>query len=344
MNQERTTSREIVEKDTRFGAQQPDNAPKKTKMDRFLGGIEYLGNKLPEPFALFLILFLITAVISTVMARMGLEVQIPGAEESVKIKGFFTGEGLAWFTTNLGPNYLGFPPLVTVLPIMLAVGVAERTGMLSALIRKLFGSANRAVLPYAVGLIGVTASIMADASFVVVPPLAAMVFKAAGRHPVAGLLGGFAAVGAGYSTALVPTSLDALFAGITNAVMETLPWIEATEVNPVSNYYFNIAASITLGLIAGFITDKVLEPRMHKLNVPQEMADGEPEDVDAHGNTISAQLTKQESRGLVYTGVAVIALTAVFLFAVLVPDSPWRNEEGGFLPKSPLLQLSLIHI
>ena len=338
MNQERTTSREIVEKDTRFGAQQPDNAPKKTKMDRFLGGIEYLGNKLPEPFALFLILFLITAVISTVMARMGLEVQIPGAEESVKIKGFFTGEGLAWFTTNLGPNYLGFPPLVTVLPIMLAVGVAERTGMLSALIRKLFGSANRAVLPYAVGLIGVTASIMADASFVVVPPLAAMVFKAAGRHPVAGLLGGFAAVGAGYSTALVPTSLDALFAGITNAVMETLPWIEATEVNPVSNYYFNIAASITLGLIAGFITDKVLEPRMHKLNVPQEMADGEPEDVDAHGNTISAQLTKQESRGLVYTGVAVIALTAVFLFAVLVPDSPWRNEEGGFLPKSPLLQ------
>ena len=338
MNQERTTSGEIVEKDTRFGAQQPDNAPKKTKMDRFLGGIEYLGNKLPEPFALFLILFLITAVISTVMARMGLEVQIPGAEESVKIKGFFTGEGLAWFTTNLGPNYLGFPPLVTVLPIMLAVGVAERTGMLSALIRKLFGSANRAVLPYAVGLIGVTASIMADASFVVVPPLAAMVFKAAGRHPVAGLLGGFAAVGAGYSTALVPTSLDALFAGITNAVMETLPWIEATEVNPVSNYYFNIAASITLGLIAGFITDKVLEPRMHKLNVPQEMADGEPEDVDAHGNTISAQLTKQESRGLVYTGVAVIALTAVFLFAVLVPDSPWRNEEGGFLPKSPLLQ------
>ena len=318
-----------------------DSSPpqKKTAMDRVLGTIEAVGNKLPEPFTLFLILFLITAVISTVMAYFGAEVAVPGEDESVKIKGFFTGEGLAWFTTTLGQNYLGFPPLVTVLPIMLAVGVSERSGMLSALIRKLFGSANRSVLPYAVGIIGVTGSIMADAAFVVIPPLAAMVFKAAGRHPVAGLLGGFAAVGAGYSTALVPTSLDALFAGITNAVMETLPSMDATEVNPVSNYYFNIAASIILGLACGFIIDRILEPRMHKLDVPQEMVEGDDGmNRDADGNEISVELTKPERRGLMWAGVATLIVTAIILFAVLIPDSPWRNEEGGFLPKSPLLQ------
>ena len=318
-----------------------DSSPpqKKTAMDRLLGTIEAVGNKLPEPFTLFLILFLITAVISTVMAYFGAEVAVPGEDESVKIKGFFTGEGLAWFTTTLGQNYLGFPPLVTVLPIMLAVGVSERSGMLSALIRKLFGSANRSVLPYAVGIIGVTGSIMADAAFVVIPPLAAMVFKAAGRHPVAGLLGGFAAVGAGYSTALVPTSLDALFAGITNAVMETLPSMDATEVNPVSNYYFNTAASIILGLACGFIIDRILEPRMHKLDVPQEMVEGDDGmNRDADGNEISVELTKPERRGLMWAGVATLIVTAIILFAVLIPDSPWRNEEGGFLPKSPLLQ------
>ncbi len=318
-----------------------DSSPpqKKTAMDRVLGTIEAVGNKLPEPFTLFLILFLITAVISTVMAYFGAEVAVPGEDESVKIKGFFTGEGLAWFTTTLGQNYLGFPPLVTVLPIMLAVGVSERSGMLSALIRKLFGSANRSVLPYAVGIIGVTGSIMADAAFVVIPPLAAMVFKAADRHPVAGLLGGFAAVGAGYSTALVPTSLDALFAGITNAVMETLPSMDATEVNPVSNYYFNIAASIILGLVCGFIIDRILEPRMHKLDVPQEMVEGDDGmNRDTDGNEISVELTKPERRGLMWAGVATLIVTAIILFAVLIPDSPWRNEEGGFLPKSPLLQ------
>jgi len=321
--------------------------PRETKSrgigDRILTGIETLGNKLPEPFTLFLILFLITGVASTIMAIQGIQVAVPGSDEDLTIKGLFTGEGLTWLTTTMGENYIGFPPLVTVLPILLATGVAERTGMLSALIRKLFGSAKKWILPYAVGVVGVTASIMADAAFVVVPPLAAMVFKAAGRHPVAGLLGGFAAVGAGYSTALFPTSLDALFAGITNAVMATLPGIATTEVNPVSNYYFNIASAIILGLLAGFITDRVLEPRMIRQDIPtEESLEGEDAsqrgDRDTEGNELSPTLTRQENRGLVASLVAALVLTVVFLWAFLIPESPWRNEEGSFLPQSPLLQ------
>lgn len=303
--------------------------------DKFLNGVEKLGNKLPTPFSLFLILFLITALVSSIMAWMNVSVIVPGSEEELFVKGLFTAEGLVWLTTNLGANYIGFPPLVTVLPILLAVGIAERSGMLSALIRKLFGSAKRFVLPYAVGVIGVTASVMADAAFVVVPPLAAMVFKAAGRHPVAGLLGGFAAVGAGYSTALVPTSLDALFAGITNAVMQTLPGIETTEVNPVSNYYFNIASSIVLGVLCGFIIDKVLEPRMWKQKVTTEYA--VTEDSTPATEEISATLSPQENRALAVSLWATLFAAIIVLIVVLIPNSPWRNEEGAFLPKSPLL-------
>ena len=225
-----------------------DNQSTGTKwLDKFLNGIEYLGNKLPEPFTIFLGLFLLTGILSTIFAWQNITFQVPGSDEVQEIHGLFTGEGMTWLTTTMGENYLGFPPLVTVLPILLGVGIAERSGMLSALIRKLFGSARPAVLPYAVGVIGVTGSVMGDAAFVVIPPLAAMVFKAANRHPVAGLLGGFAAVGAGYSTALVPTSLDALFAGISTAVMETLPDFDFQEVTAVSNYFFNIASSIVLG-------------------------------------------------------------------------------------------------
>lgn len=309
-------------------------------VDKFLNGVELIGNKLPEPFTLFLLLFLITGLMSSIMAWNGVTVEVPGTGEQQAVKGLFTGEGMTWLTTNMGANYLGFPPLVTVLPILLAVGVAERSGMLSALIRKLFGSAKPWALPYAVGIIGVTGSIMADAAFVVIPPLAAMVFKAAGRHPVAGLIGGFASVGAGYSTALVPTSLDALFAGITNAVMETLPGTEYSDVNAVSNYYFNIAASILLGLLAGFIVDKVIEPRMWKQDVPTELVQGDKTrgDTDAEGNPLTAELTAKEAKGLVWAVVAAVVLSALIFFATLPSDSPWRNEEGGFLPKSPLLQ------
>lgn len=201
--------------------------------DRLLNGVERLGNKLPEPFMLFLVLFLITGLVSTGMALADVSVTVPGTDEPTVIKGLFTGEGLTWLTSSLGENYVGFPPLKTVLPILLAIGIAEHSGMLSAAVRKLFGSSPAWLLPYVVGLVGVVSSIMADSAFVVVPPLAALVFKAAGRHPVAGLLGGFAAAGAGYSTNLFPTSLDALFAGITTSVMGALPGYEFDPVNPV---------------------------------------------------------------------------------------------------------------
>ncbi|MEX3515669.1 MULTISPECIES: AbgT family transporter [unclassified Corynebacterium] len=319
-----------------------ESGGKRGLLDRFLSGVEYVGNKLPEPFTIFVILFLITGVASTVMAWMDVAVQVPGSDEVSEVNGLFTGEGLAWLTTTMAENYIGFPPLLTVLPILLAVGVAERSGMLSALIRQLFGSARPALLPYAVGVIGVTASVMGDSAFVVVPPLAAMVFKAAGRHPVAGLIGGFAAVGAGYSTALVPTSLDALFAGITNAVMDTLPGAGYSTVTPLSNYFFNVASSVVLGLVAGYIIDRILEPRMRAQNVPEDesvdAADAaERGDRDAEGNALTANLEPKERKALWLSLLAGLVLTAVILAAVLIPGSPWRNGEGGFLPKSPLL-------
>lgn len=302
---------------------------------RMLDGVEKIGNKLPEPFTLFLALFLITGVVSTAMAMAGVSVEVPGKEgpETIAIKGLFTGEGLAWFTTMLGDNYIGFPPLVTVLPILLAVGVAEKTGMLAAMVRVAFGSSPRWLLPYAVGLVGVTGSIMADSAFVVIPPLAALVFKAAGRHPVAGLLGGFAAVGAGYSTALVPTSLDALFAGITTSVMNSLPGQDYAAVNPVSNYWFNIASSIALALVCGFIISRVLEPQLERTNSPREMVDEDTDD----GNQLSQYLKPAEKKALIASLIFGAILTVIMVWAVMIPNSPWRNEDGGFLPKSPLL-------
>ena len=306
--------------------------------DRILDGVERLGNKLPEPFMLFLILFAVTGIVSTAMAWAGVEVTVPGSDESTVIKGLFTGEGMTWLTANLGINYIGFPPLVTVMPILLAIGIAQHSGLLAAAIRKLFGTSPAWMLPYVVGFVGVVASIMADSAFVVIPPLAALVFKAAGRHPVAGLLGGFAAAGAGYSTNIFPTSLDALFAGITTSVMGALPGFEFTPVNPVSNWFFNIASSIILGFVAGFVIDRLVEPRIVRMGISRDEipVDGEASD-PTDAEHMRAKLSPAENRGLLVAVLSAAVLTAAFLYAVLIPDSPWRNEDGGFLPTSPLL-------
>ncbi|WP_344351081.1 AbgT family transporter, partial [Catellatospora coxensis] len=170
--------------------------------------------------------------------------------------------------------------------------------------------------------------------------------------------GEFAATGAGYSTSIVPTSLAALFAGITTSVMETLPGVEYQAVNPVSNYYFNIVASIVLAIIAGFIIDKLIEPNMVRKGVPRDYVDATKqgldkkyqaktvaysensvtaEEVEAAQKEMNPKLEPAEKKGLLWALLAALALTAVILVAVLIPDSPWRNEDGGFLPKSPLL-------
>lgn len=307
--------------------------------DKILNGVERAGNKLPEPFMLFLILFAVTGVVSTAMALADVEVTVPGSDEAVVIKGLFTGEGMTWLTTTLGENYIGFPPLVTVLPILLAIGISQHSGLLAAAIRKLFGSSPSWMLPYVVGFVGVVSSIMADSAFVVVPPLAALVFKAAGRHPVAGLLGGFAAAGAGYSTNIFPTSLDALFAGITSSVMDALPDFEFTAVNPVSNWFFNIASSLILGFVAGFIIDRILEPRLNRQGIGRDeiTEEGEVATSGESAEQMRAELTPAENKGLIAAVIAAAVLTAIVLAATLVPSSPWRNEDGGFLPKSPLL-------
>lgn len=315
--------------------------------DRFLNTIERLGNKLPDSFFLFLTLFCVLAVVSSLMAWAKVTVTLPGTTKATPIKGLFTGEGLTWLTSNLGPNYLGFPPLVTVLPILLAVGMAEKTGFLVCALKALLKSAPRWVLPYFVGFVGVIGSVMADSAFVIVPPLAAILFQAARRHPVAGLLGGFAATGAGYSTSVVVTSLDALFAGITTAVTKGLP-NPGQPVTPVSNLYFNIIASVILGLVAGLLIDKVLEPRMWKLKVPttetrtdNDVAAGhmllQTQESAPAPKGVTAELTSLERKGLRWATVVMLAAAVGIVVAVAIPNSPWRNEAGHYLPKSPLL-------
>ncbi|OZM84057.1 AbgT family transporter [Pseudonocardia sp. MH-G8] len=328
------------------------------RLDRALDWIERTGNRLPEPFILFAWLTLVVAVLSSVMAAFGVTVTIPGEAESTPVRGAFSGDGLEFFFTGLAENFIGFPPLRTVVTIMLAVGLAERTGMLAALIRLAFSRAPRWMLPYALGFIGVSGSVMADSAFIIIPPLAAIVFRAAGRHPVAGLIGGFAAAGAGYSTSLFITSLDALFAGITNSVAATLP-MAATTVTPISNYFFNIVSAIVLSLLAGLIIDRVVEPGLVRSQFPDTEVDrddvvgddvvgdddvvnekpaaGGKDDADPMAEPVSATVTPAERRGLRVAGITLLLLTVAVLALVLVPGSPLRNDTGGYLPKSPLL-------
>ncbi len=321
-------------------------------LSRVLGSIERAGNKLPDPFMLFVYLFAAFAILSTIVAALGVTIEIPGAEEALPVRAAFSGEGLLFLLENMVENFVGFPPLGTVLVILLGVGLAERTGLLESVVRAAFSKAPRWLLPYAVAFVGVNANIASDASFVVVPPLAALVFLAAGRHPVAGLICGFASVGAGYSAGVFIASIDALLSGISTVAADALPASESITVTPVDNYFFSAASAIVLPLIAGFLTDKVVEPRLGRYepvsrhnaesaegaDTGRDAAAGDVVQGDAQNSGTEAEhgLSPQARRGLRITGVVVLVYAVVVVGGALLPASVLRNESGGFIP-SPLL-------
>ncbi|WP_376771330.1 AbgT family transporter [Streptomyces boluensis] len=303
-----------------------------------MGVIERAGNKLPHPVLLFVGLFLIIGAVSTVLAATGATVQVPGQDETLQVKGLFTGEGVRWLLENFIPNFTGFPSLGTVLLMMAAVGVAEKTGLLETAVRASIARAPKRLLPYLVAFVACQAHLMSDVAILVIPPLAALAFKNAGRNPIAGLIGGFACVCAGYAAGFSIGALDALYTGITHQAAAVLPGGDSAPTHILINYFYTAAASCVLALIGGFLIARVLEPRLPQPDPAAEAlaesadgVDGHPQDDDA-----SVTVTARQRTGLIRSGLAVLLYAAVVVTCWLLPGSPLRGEGGALVP-SPVL-------
>jgi aminobenzoyl-glutamate transport protein len=295
-------------------------------VDRVLAGIERVGNRLPNPVLLFLGLFILLGLVSTVLAQLAVTIAVPGTDRTVAVQGLLSGEGAAWLLQNLVKNFAEFPPIAAVLVMMMAVGLAEKTGLLETLMRGTLARAPRWLLPYAVAVVACQAHMMSDVASIVLPPLAAMLFKSAGRHPVAGLIGGFACVGAGYAAGFTVGSLDALYIGITQKAAAILPQTLGLELHLLVNYFFTGTSSLALGLVGGLLIARVLEPRLG-------LYDGAGPD-DAGDRPV--ELRPEQRRGLLLAALVVGAYVAVVLVGWLVPGSPLRGEGGALVP-SPVL-------
>ncbi|MGW7087095.1 AbgT family transporter [Streptomyces sp. NPDC054871] len=311
-----------------------DGPPRRTVLDKVLNGIERAGNKLPHPVLLFLGLFLIIGTVSTVLAATDTTVTVPGEDKTLAVKGLFSGEGVRWLLENFIPNFTGFPSLGTVLLMMAAVGVAEKTGLLETAVRASIARAPRRLLPYLVAFVSCQAHLMSDVAILVIPPLAALAFKNAGRNPIAGLIGGFACVCAGYAAGFSIGALDALYTGITHQAAAVVPGGESAPTHILINYFYTAAASCVLALIGGFLISRVLEPRLPH---PDPAADPEAGPaVEEDSVTVTVTVTARQRTGLLRSGLAVLLYAAVVVTCWLLPGSPLRGEGGALVP-SPVL-------
>jgi aminobenzoyl-glutamate transport protein len=300
------------------------------RLSGVLGLVERLGNKLPNPFLLFVGLLLLIAVASTVVAAFHVTVNVPGVKEAVPVRAALAPDGLVALMDGAIDNFVTFPALGPVLVVVLGVGVAQGTGGLEAAVRLVFSRVPRGAVPYVVALVACQGHVMSDASFLVIPPLAALVFLAVGRHPLAGLIGAYACTATGYGGGLLMGTLDASLAGITQKAASLLPAGQDFHGNIAMNYYFGVAAGLILPIVGGLLIDKVLEPRLGPWR-------GES------AETGGVRVSQGEKRAVLVAAGAVVVFGVLLAVAWLLPGSPLQGEGGTLIP-SPLLSNLVIAI
>lgn len=295
-----------------------NETPQKESSRGFLGKIENIGNKLPHPAMLFVILALIIIVISEIVARSGISATYfdarVGEDVTVNAISLLNGEGLSYIFNSATSNFTGFAPLGTVLVAMLGVGVAEWSGLIGDSLKKLVKSVPTALLTSVVVFAGIISNIASDAGYVVVIPLGAIVFAGAGRHPIAGLAAAFAGVSGGFSANLLIGPTDALLTGITNAALESAG-IDYT-MTVTGNWYFMIVSSFVLTVVGTIITEKIIEPKLGEYTGSYK-PDDEP-------------LTDLQMKGLKLAGLSVLIYVAIIAFLLVPENAPLRalNDEG----------------
>jgi aminobenzoyl-glutamate transport protein len=295
----------------------PETTAPRGWVARSLDVVERVGNKLPDPAVLFLLLMFAVWVVSWLMSGISFDAVDPRTGDPIQIRNLLTGTALTEFTSSMVNTFVTFPPLGVVLVAMLGLGVAEHTGLISATLRAVLSVTPKMLLTPALVAVGVLSHVAVDAGYVLVIPLGAVIFYAAGRHPLAGIAAAFAGVSGGFSaTFFVPSSLDPLLSGLTQVAANlTDPTV---VVNPLNNYYFTTASTFLVILVGWFLTDKVIEPRLR--NTP---VDGDPVDMPR----LDA-LTDREKRGLGWATVSMVLTAIVFVISLWPETSAWRAPEG----------------
>lgn len=285
--------------------------------------IERIGNKVPNPFLLFVWLIVVLMIATALLSWFHVSVKNPATGEIIQVKNLLSVAGLQWILPNIIKNFSGFTPLGSILALMIGAGLAEKVGLLQALMHKMASFVSARYASYMVLFIAFFSHISSDAALVVMPPLGALMFIAVGRHPVAGLLAAIAGVASGFTANLLIVTTDVLLSGISSEAAKMVS--DTVHVSVVDNWFFMASSVIVLTLAGGLLTDKFVEPRL-----PAWQGEGREDALQ--------KLTPLQDRGLKWSGLAALIFIALVALLVVPDGAPLRDPRAGTIIPSPFIQ------
>lgn len=291
-------------------------------LNRFINVVEKGGNALPHPAALFAILGVLTLVVSGVGYLAGWQGMNPANGETIKVVNLMSVEGLHRILLGMVDNYTGFAPLGIVMVAMLGIGVAESSGLIKASVNALLSKAPRRSVTFMVVFTGIMSNMASDLGYILIIPLAGVIFHSLGRHPIAGMSAAFAGVSGGFSANLLIGTIDPLLAGLSTEAARIID--PGYYVMPTANYYFMAGSTFMISFAGTWVTNVWVEPRLGKYT-----GDIEKEPI--------IPLSQSEKRGLSWVGVLCLGWAIIFS-AGLVPDHGFLRGGDNSILHSPLLK------
>ena len=340
-------------------------AAEKPKSGGWLGTIERIGNKVPHPVLMFFYLIIGVIVLSAILDLMGVSVteqiavpvptqetpnfyedstepievfptdpydtQYEIQEQTIAIRSLLTTEGIRFIFTSFVANFAGFSVVAVVFVAMMGAGVAEESGLMTALIHKLVGVSPRWALSFIIILVGVLSSVATDAGYLILIPLAAAAFLSVKRNPLVGLAAAYGGVGAIFAINILIAPIDAMLTEITN---EAIGLAGGEPITIVSNLYFNVVMSILLSLVAALITDRIIEPRLGPYT-PEAGA-------ETAGDVVIDKAA--QGRGMRFAGIGALIVVAIVALLTIPSGSALRDPvTGGIIGATPFMD-SLLFI
>ena len=301
-----------------------------SRVQRMLNKVEVVGNKLPDPAALFIMLLAIVWLLSWLLSGIDFNVIDPRNGQALMINNQLDGAALTQFFSVMVTNFSHFHPVGVVLVAMLGIGVAEYSGFINAGLRAIMAKTATWLLTPMVILVGIVSHSAIDAGYVLVIPLGGVIFYAAGRHPLAGIAAAFAGVSGGFSANFVPSALDPMLQGISQAGAQLLD--PNILLNPLNNYYFTTASALVVTALGWFITDKIVEPKLQNNKLDGDLSDLPSMD----------PLSKAESRALRWSCISVVIGMIVLFASAYSHTSPWRTPDGSLTAFTAPLMKSIV--
>lgn len=306
---------------------------KRSLLMKCLDSVEYIGNKLPHPVTLFAMLCVAIAIISAIAEKMDLSVTaelinretMKVEEQTIKAISLLNGAGFKYMLENAVTNFTSFAPLGVVLVGMLGIGIAESSGYIGTLLKKIVSITPAKLIVPTVVFLGIMSNVASDAGYVILIPLGALVFMAYGRHPLAGIAAAFAGVSGGFSANLLIGTVDPMLAGITNEAAHIID--PTVNISATANYFFMFVSTFLITILGTLITTKIIEPKLGKYN----SKDAKFSDGMSRANDLQT-IKPEEAKAMKAANLTLLFMVVGLIILVAMPNSFLRNlEKPNFL-------------